>query len=234
MAGLRNVSNLDTVRHMKQEFAPFLENVTLLGGGALSAATVSEILTLAPNLVACDGAAAQALALGVVPDRVIGDLDSLDAETRAALDPATVVHLGEQDSTDFDKALRTTEAPLILGAGFMGGRLDHELACYNALVRRPEKRCILVGEIDICFHAAGPLRLALEPGCRVSLFPMAAVEVTATGLEWPLDRLALAPWGRVGTSNRAVAEDVEIAPSGPGLLVILPRRALRAAMAALG
>ncbi|MCB1349734.1 MAG: thiamine pyrophosphokinase, partial [Maritimibacter sp.] len=140
----------------------------------------------------------------------------------------------EQDSTDFDKALRTTEAPLILGAGFMGGRLDHELACYNALVRRPEKRCILVGEIDICFHAAGPLRLALEPGCRVSLFPMAAVEVTATGLEWPLDRLALAPWGRVGTSNRAVAADVEIVPSGPGLLVILPRRALRAAMAALG
>ncbi|MCB1331274.1 MAG: thiamine diphosphokinase [Maritimibacter sp.] len=219
---------------MEQRFAPFLDNVTLLGGGALAAATVSELLTLAPNLVACDGAAAAALAAGAVPDRVIGDLDSLDAETRAALDPATVFHLEEQDSTDFDKALRTTEAPLILGAGFMGGRLDHELACYNALVRQAEKRCILVGEIDICFHAPGPIRLALAPGTRVSLFPMAAVEVDGTGLEWPLDRLALAPWGRVGTSNRAVAEAVEIAPSGPGLLVILPRRALRAAMAALG
>jgi len=216
------------------QFAPFLNNVTLLGGGELAPDTVSDLLTLAPNLVACDGAAARALALGHVPDRVIGDLDSLDSETRAALDPETIFELEEQDSTDFDKALRTTEAPLILGAGFMGGRLDHELACYNALVRRPEKRCILVGECDICFHAAGPVALDLAPGLRVSLFPMAAVEVTATGLEWPVDRLTFAPWARIGTSNRAIAQRVEIAPAGAGLLVILPREALPAAMAALG
>lgn len=211
-----------------------MNNVTLLGGGELAAGTVSDLLTLAPNLVACDGAAARALALGHVPDRVVGDLDSLDSATRAALDPGTVFEVPEQESTDFDKALRTTEAPLILGAGFMGRRLDHELACYNTLVRRPRKRCILVGEYDICFHAGGPVGLDLAPGTRVSLFPMAAVTVTATGLEWPLDRLALAPWGRVGTSNRAVAERVEIAPEGDGLLVILPRAALRAAMDALG
>ncbi len=219
---------------MEPRFTPFSDSVTLLGGGDLPPGIVSELLTLAPNLVACDGAAAQALALGHVPQRVIGDLDSIDPETRDALDPATVFEIAEQDSTDFDKALRTTEAPLILGAGFMGGRLDHELACYNALVRRPEKRCILVGEHDICFQAARPVRLALAPGTRVSLFPMAAVTVGATGLAWPLDRLALAPWGRIGTSNRAEAADVEIAPDGPGLLVILPRSALRAAMAALG
>jgi len=219
---------------MEPRFAPFSDNVTLLGGGDLIPGIVAELLTLAPNLVACDGAAARALDLGHVPDRVIGDLDSLDPVTRAALDPATVWEIAEQDSTDFDKALRTTEAPLILGAGFMGRRLDHELACYNALVRRPESRCILVGAHDICFHAPGSVRLGLVAGTRVSLFPMAAVTVTAVGLEWPLDRLALAPWGRVGTSNRAAAEQVEIDPEGPGLLVILPRAALGAAMAALG
>ena len=219
---------------MEQRFTPFLDAVTLLGGGELAAQTVSELLTLAPNLVACDGAAARALALGHVPKRVIGDLDSLDPETRAALDPDTVFVMAEQEHTDFDKALRTTEAPLILGAGFMGGRLDHELACYNALVRRPDKRCILVGVSDICFHAPGPLALDLAPGTRVSLFPMAAVAVSATGLEWPLDRLALAPWGRVGTSNRATAARVEMSPAGVGLLVILPRAALGAAIAALG
>lgn len=219
---------------MEPRFAPFLENVTLLGGGELAEGTVSELMTLAPNLVACDGAAAQALRLGIRPARVIGDLDSLDDSTRVALDPATVVEIAEQDSTDFDKALRTTEAPLILGAGFMGGRLDHELACYNALVRRPEKRCILVGDVDICFHAALPVSLALPPGCRVSLFPMAAVAVRATGLEWSFERLELAPWGKVGTSNRAVADKVEIVPDGPGLLVILPRSVLRAAIDALG
>jgi len=215
-------------------FAPFLENVTLLGGGELTEATVSELLTLAPNLVVCDGAARSALDWGLVPQWVIGDLDSLAPEARARLDPASIIEIAEQDTTDFDKALRTISAPLVLGAGFMGGRLDHELACYNALVRHAGKRCILVGEHDICFHAAGAVDLALPAGTRVSLFPMAEVVVTADGLEWPLDRMVLAPWGRVATSNRALAAPVNLRPEGPGLLVILPRRALGAAIAAMG
>jgi len=190
-------------------------------------------LTHAPNLVVCDGAAATALAMGLLPARVVGDLDSLDAATRARLDPATILEISEQDSTDFAKALRTTEAPLILGVGFMGRRIDHELACYNAMVRHAERACILVGEHDICFHAPARLRLGVRPGTRVSLFPLAEVTVTATGLEWPLDALTLAPWARVGTSNRAVAEMVEISPDGPGLLVIVPRAGLDAAIAAL-
>lgn len=207
--------------------------VTLLGGGELTARTVSELLTVAPNLVVCDGEAARALEMGLTPARVIGDMDSLDAATRARLDPATLHLIAEQDSTDFDKALRTIEAPLVLGAGFMGRRLDHELACYNSLLRHADKPCILVGEYDICFHTPGPLRLDLAPESRVSLFPMAEVLVSTRGLAWELDRLRLAPWGRVGTSNRAQAGPVEITPEGPGLLVILPRAGLPAAIAAL-
>ncbi len=207
--------------------------VTLLGGGELTPETVSELLTLAPNLVVCDGAAARALALGLTPDRVVGDMDSIADATRARLDPATLHEITEQDSTDFDKALRTIAAPLVLGAGFTGRRLDHELACYNALVRYPDRPCILVGGHDICFHAPRPLRLDLAPGGRVSLFPMAEVVVSTSGLEWELERLRLAPWGRVGTSNRARSGPVEIAPEGAGLLVILPRASLAAAIAAL-
>jgi thiamine pyrophosphokinase len=218
---------------MKRRFPPFLENVTLLGGGELKAETVSELLTLAPNLVACDGAAAPALAMGLVPRAVIGDMDSLDAASRARLDPATVLEIPEQDSTDFDKALRNIEAPLILAAGFLGRRVDHELACLTVLVRRPDKAVILVGENDVCFHAARPVGLDLAPGTRVSLYPMAEVTVRARGLKYPLDPLTLAPWERVGTSNEASAARVEITPEGPGLLVILPRSALDAAMAAL-
>lgn len=211
----------------------FLANVTLLGGGELTPATVSELLRRAPILVACDGAARHALGLGHVPRLVVGDMDSLDDETRAGFDPATLIEITEQETTDFEKALLHIEAPVILGVGFTGGRLDHELACYNALVRHPDKRCILVGGEDICFHAPARVSLDLAPGTRVSLFPMAEVGVTASGLEWPLDGLRLAPWGRVGTSNRAVAGPVEITPDATGLLVILPRAALDAAIAAI-
>ncbi|MEC7763914.1 MAG: thiamine diphosphokinase [Pseudomonadota bacterium] len=205
--------------------------VTLLGGGNLAAETVSDLLTIAPNLVCCDGAAGRALALGHMPDAVIGDLDSLDPEARAQLDPARVHFVDDQDTTDFDKALLAIDAPLILGAGFMGKRLDHELACYNALVRW-SRRCILVGDHDICFHAPRSVRLDLPEGTRVSVFPMAERVVNLRGLAWSHENLTLSPMGRVGTSN-AAAGVVEIESSGPGLLIILPVAHLGAAIEAV-
>ena len=51
--------------------------------------------------------------------------------------------------------------------------------------------------------------------------PMAPVSGTSRGLEWPIDGLALSPTGRIGTSNRACAAEVEIATDGPGLLCLL-------------
>lgn len=218
---------------MTADFARFDDGVTLVGGGALGASTVSDLLTRAPNLVACDGGASAVLQQGLTPALVIGDMDSIAEEDRARLDPATICEISEQDSTDFDKAIRTVEAPMILGAGFTGRRVDHELACYNALVRHADRKVVLVGEHDVCFHARGRVRLNLPVGMRVSMFPMAEVTVRATGLEYPLDPLTLAPWARVGTSNRAITEEVKIVPEGAGLLVLLPRAGLDAVIAAL-
>lgn len=225
---------MDTMKHKNPIISSFSETVTLLGGGDLTDETVSDLLTRAPNLVVCDGAATGALAMGVMPDAVIGDMDSLDAETRARLDPGRVHELTDQDTTDFDKALRSIRAPLILGAGFMGQRLDHELACYNALVRHPDVRCILVGGHDICFHLPARRRLFmdLKIGSRVSLFPMAELDVHTDGMEWSFERLTLAPWGRVGTSNIARGR-VVVEADRDGLLVILPRAALDDAITAL-
>ncbi|MCR8725281.1 thiamine diphosphokinase [Frigidibacter sp. SLM-1] len=210
-----------------------MENVTLLGAGEVTAATLAEALTLAPNLVAADGAAAKALSFGHLPTAVIGDLDSIDGASREKI-PADRLHLvAEQESTDFEKCLAAVSAPLILGVGFMGARLDHELAAYNALVRHPDRRCILIGPVDICFHAPPELLLEVEPGARVSLFPMAKVTGRSEGLHWPIEGLRFAPDGRIGTSNAAHGP-VRLEFDGPGMLVILPRQALRAAITALG
>jgi thiamine pyrophosphokinase len=174
-----------------------------------------------------------ALAVDIVPDAVIGDLDSLDPDSLARL-PADRLHrIAEQDSTDFDKALRHIDAPLVLAVGFTGARLDHELAVYNALVRLADRRAIVVGEHDICFHAPPALCLDLPLGTRVSLFPMASVTGRSTGLRWPIEGLRFAPDGRVGTSNIVSAAPVTLAMDAPGTLVILPRAMLRAAIRAL-
>lgn len=212
----------------------FPEPVLLLGGGECSARTVNEALRHAPAMVATDGAAALALELGHVPRLVIGDMDSLSEADAARLPAGTIRHVREQDSTDFDKALRAIEAPFVLGVGFMGARLDHELACLSSLVRRAGKRCILVGEHDICFAIPGPgsLELDLPLSTRLSLFPLARVRVVACGLVWPVDGLQMDPLARIGTSNE-VAGSVRIETDRPGLLVILPRAGLNAAIAAM-
>ena len=56
--------------------------VTLVGAGQATAQDLQISLTMAQTCVAADGGAAQALAAGVTPAAVIGDLDSLDADTR--------------------------------------------------------------------------------------------------------------------------------------------------------
>lgn len=209
------------------------EKLTLLGGGELNEADLSEALSLAPVLVAADGGADSALAAGKLPEAVIGDFDSISQATRARI-PAERLHIiSEQETTDFDKCLAHVRAPLILGLGFLGARLDHQLAALAGLLRAPAQRCILIGGQDIAFLCPPELCLTLEPGQRVSLFPLGPVSGTSRGLQWPIDGLDLAPDGRIGTSNRATERSVHLTVSAPKLVVLLPRAALGAAMAGL-
>lgn len=207
--------------------------VTLLGGGEVSATHLAEALQRAPLLVAADGGADQALALGHVPQAVIGDMDSLSTAGRAALPPGIIHQIDEQTSTDFDKALRNISAPGVLAVGFTGRRIDHELAAYHTLVTRPEPPCIVLGGEDLAFHAPTELALDLPVGTRVSLFPLGPVRGEARGLRWPIEPIDFRPWVQIGTSNQTVAPRVEMRFTGPGMLVILPRRQVDAVLAAL-
>jgi thiamine pyrophosphokinase len=205
--------------------------VTLLGGARIVPTVLPEVLALAPVLVAADGGADTALAQGLTPRAVIGDMDSLSPEASTAF--ADRLHrVAEQDSTDFDKALTRIEAPLILALGFTGGRLDHELAALHSLVLRADRPCVLLGEQTLAFHAPRAIDLELPRGTLVSLFPFAPVWASSEGLRWPTEHILFAPDKRIGTSNEA-AGDVSLVPSNPGMLVILPRDCLRAAMAGL-
>ena len=91
----------------------------------------------------------------------------------------------------------------------------------------------MIGPRDVVLAAPPRLSLALRPGDRLSLFPLAPVGGRSRGLVWPIDGLRLAPDGRVGTSNRVETGPVELWFDGPGMLVIVPRARLDAALAGL-
>src|SRR6056297_186189 len=206
--------------------------ITLIGGAGLSDRLLDRALGLADRVVAADSGADRALAHGVTPRAVIGDFDSIAARARAALPEAILHHMPDQNSTDFDKCLRSIAAPLILGVGFCGDRLDHQLAACNALVRYPAQRCVLLGEVDLMFLCPPAIHLPLDPGCRVSLFPMGAVEGASDGLQWPIRGLNFAPDGQIGTSNRTTGP-LSLSVTAPKMLVTLPAHTLETVARAL-
>ena len=217
---------------MSPVLPPFSQPITLLGGGEVDRETLAEALLLAPRIVAADGGANVAQRLGRRAEWVIGDLDSADRQILADLGPEHVLFVAEQETTDFEKCLTRLTAPFILGLGFMGPRFDHVLATCNALARHHGTPCLLLGALDVIFHAPRRIALDLPSGTRLSLFPMTRVTGRSTGLRWPIGGLVFTPDGRVGTSNE-VTGPVEMDFDGPGMLVILPRAALTAAIAAL-
>jgi thiamine pyrophosphokinase len=86
-------------------------------------------------IIAADGGAARAAGLGVRPDLVVGDIDSLapDALRRLESDGSTVVRVAaEKDESDLELAIRAAlerGATSILILGALGGpRIEHELA----------------------------------------------------------------------------------------------------------
>lgn len=197
------------------------EPVTLIGGAEVTRDSINRALSVAPHVVAADSGADAALAHAVEPSVVIGDFDSLSDAARQHLPRTALYPIPEQDSTDFDKCLRNIVAPLVVGIGFSGDRLDHQLAAYNTLVRHPDRRCVILGREELVFLAPPSLSLDLPRRTPLSLFPMGAVEGVSDGLLWPIAGLNFAPDGRIGTSNEAQGR-VQLSLTAPKMLVILP------------
>jgi len=180
-----------------------------------------------------DGGAAAALAAGVIPRAVIGDFDSLSDEARGQLSPQSLIHVAEQDSTDFEKALTRISAPAVVGVGFTGARLDHTLAVLHVMLRYPERAVVLLAEEEIVLLAPPRLEVELPEGATVSLFPLRRCQGRSEGLCWPIDGLEMAPGEMSGTSNRATGGRMVLEMDQPGMILFLPKDQLGAVIKAL-
>ena len=217
-------NNLQNPSHIVQ----FDETVTLLGHAEVRSPHLKTLVDSLAPLICADGGANTALEFGLTPAVVIGDMDSFTGQF-----DGQVIHLPEQSTTDFEKCLYSVKAPLYMGFGFLGGRLDHDMQALSILVRYPNKAVILIGEQDICFCCPKTLEIELPKGTRVSVFPMSQTKMRSTGLKWPLDDLKLSPSTRTGTSNKASGKSVTLTVDQGNAVVILPFKHIDAAKRAL-
>ena len=196
----------------------------LVGAAPVQIGAALESLSETWPLIAADGGADALLKVGRQPDLVIGDMDSAGPLP----DDLPRIPLDGQDDTDFEKCLSRVHAPLIIGLGFLEGRLDHTLAAIHALMTLPHDRPVmLVGDTDLVLRLKGDIAFEAEPGDRVSLWPLGSQAFQSSeGLKWPLDGLEMAAGRLIGTSNMAVGRLVRInAGPGDGYAVIMPRDA---------
>lgn len=201
--------------------------IAIVGGGAVDPKLLVELAARGVALVGADGGADAIGAAGLVPELIVGDLDSLS--DRAAWEQRTrVLHIPEQITTDFQKALYTTQSPVTLALGMTGKRLDHTLAALSAVLQyAPMRRILLVDEVDLALAMTGRAWFEAGKGERVSIHPLVPISFSSSiGLLYPMDGLTLEPGGLIGTSNEGTGGPVEVTPEDttPWLLILRKER----------
>jgi len=185
------------------------------------------------RIIAADGGTRHALALGLLPALVIGDMDSLAPSERQQLEAAGVSLLQyprDKDETDlelaFDYALREGYAEIRI-AGALGGRLDQTVGNLALLADpRFDRLDIRIDDgVDEAFFTRRSCQLHGKPGDTVSLLPWNGVAqgICTEGLRWPLRNETLFPDKTRGISNEMIGEVASISLQS-GLLLVIHHR----------
>ena len=201
----------------------------IIANGQIHDGDFLRSLVAPTDLVICaDGGVSNALALGLQPQVVVGDLDSLDESLRSRLEKMHcqfIVHPACKDETDLELALyyaieHGVDEILILGA--LGGRIDQTLANV-LLLALPELRSvqarILDGRQEVFLIRDGAI-IEGQVGDTLSLLPLTeqVTGIYTEGLEYPLENGALYLGPTRGVSNTLTARQARVR-IGQGLLL---------------
>lgn len=186
-------------------------------------------------VIAADGGSRLCRRWNVVPQVVIGDLDSIDPVDLTRLENQGVEiirHPARKDETDLELALalagqRQAHEIIILGA--LGQRWDMTLANVMLLtagfLNGIPVRLLDGGDTMFLLQGGNTIDLAGEPGDTLSLVPLTAAPagITLQGLEYPLTNATLERGATRGISNVLNASSARLA-LGEGLLLVIHTR----------
>jgi len=199
-------------------------------GDPPSASLFSDLRSNSSTLICADGGLKTVLNFGVVPDAVVGDLDSIEDSDLDRIPDERVFKIdADNTSTDLEKALKyaiDSGVKVATLLGFTGGRSDHVL--WNLGLLRTFGDLIALrmvddyGEIRL---VKGIVRFRAEIGQKVSLSPLDApvTGIVTRGLRFALRNESLQLGVRDGISNEVVQNPVEIVVNQGSLLVFVHR-----------
>lgn len=190
-------------------------------------------------VIGADGGAGRAHVAGARVDLVVGDLDSLDPATLAALEAAgAVVRRAAPDKDESDTelallaALERCRGPLVVLGALGGPRLDHELANLLLLAHpRLDGRDVAIVDQRTTVRrigthdGTGSATVTGRPGDLLTLLPLAGVVegVTTHGLRYPLAGEPLEPGPARGLSNELLGPVASVTTARGRLLLVHTR-----------
>lgn len=172
------------------------------------------LLARADRIVGVDGGTDRALARGIEPDVVVGDMDSIVPETLARFPKSRAHRLEDIETTDIEKAVQYVRRARFGAATIVcssSGRLDHTLGMLAVLHKyRDELDLTLVDEDFTIRQVRHAATFRAPKGTMVSLVTLDGAErVTTRGLRWPLKDADL-PVGTRGIHNEVVSSPASV------------------------
>jgi thiamine pyrophosphokinase len=202
-----------------------------LNGSPDSSDLLRRVAGRAELVVAADGGVRYALEAGVVPDLVVGDMDSLGEALTLEVERlgATLeIHPSRKDKMDGQLAVlvareRGASAADLLCA--VGGRLGALIAVPHILLAAERiglRSTVVADHGEMFVIEAGSRTVRGDPRDSVSIFPLSgpATGVTLEGMEYPLQNASLEPGDTLGFHNELTGRKATVSVEEGALLVV--------------
>jgi thiamine pyrophosphokinase len=202
-----------------------------LNGAPDSERLIQAVAGRADFVVAADGGARYALATGIVPDLIVGDMDSLREDLAREIERRGAElerHPVRKDKMDGHLALLAakergaTAAEFVCAAGEKVGAvfaLPHILLAAERL-GLPSSAVADWGRMFVV--EVGSRTVEGAAGDSISVFPLTgpATGVTLAGMGYPLTNATLEPGDTLGFHNVLVGREAKVSVDGGTLLVV--------------
>lgn len=188
-----------------------MKYVVFTGGTFTPSRYTQQALEQADVIIAADSGANTALELGIIPSVVLGDMDSIDEQTRTTLEGKStqfIVSSSEKDETDtelaLDYAIKQAATKITVLGGTAGDRIDHILANL-LLLTQSNVHIEFINGLQKTWLAKGPIEEIIygEKGDLLSLIPLVldVTDITTQHLYYPLKNETLLFGKPRGVSN---------------------------------
>ncbi|MCI0473064.1 MAG: thiamine diphosphokinase [Ignavibacteria bacterium] len=194
------------------------QRIILFLNGELPPLRVINKFCLTGSYIICaDGGANGLTGTKIVPNIILGDLDSLKPAARRYFSRKKVEirRIQDQETTDFEKALLyCIEMNLnnITVFGAVSSRPDHTINNFSVLKRYSKILDIrVIDKVFEMYYVNKKTSFAYRKGYTVSLMPMpSAGGITTKGLKYKLRNESLELGTREGTLNVSTANNISI------------------------